>query len=89
MPEIAVRLALGATRGAVLRSVLRESWIAVAAGSIAGLPFAVLLSRALEGLLYQVSLWDARVLLLAVACVLVVATTAAAVPARRASCVDP
>ena len=89
MPEIGVRLALGATRGAVLRSVLRESWIAVAAGSIVGLPLAVLLSRSLEALLYQVSPWDARVLLAAVACVLLVATTAAAVPAWRASRVEP
>ncbi|HSC14309.1 MAG TPA: FtsX-like permease family protein, partial [Gammaproteobacteria bacterium] len=41
IPEIGVRLALGATRGAVVRSVLRESWIAVAAGSVVGLPLAI------------------------------------------------
>jgi len=89
MPEIGVRLALGATRGVVLRSVLRESWIAVAAGSIVGLPLAMLLSRALETLLYQVSPRDPRVQLGAVACVLLVATFAAAVPAWRASRVEP
>jgi predicted permease len=89
IPEIGVRLALGATRGAVLRSVLRESWIAVAVGSVVGLPLAVRLSGVLEALLYQVSPWDGRVLLGAVACVLFVATTAAAVPAWRASRVEP
>jgi putative ABC transport system permease protein len=89
IPEIGVRLALGATRGNVLRSVMRESWIAVAAGSIAGVPLAILFSGVLETLLYQVSPWDARVLLGAVVCVLCVATTAAAVPAWRASRVDP
>ena len=89
VPEIGVRLALGATRGAVVRSVLRESWIAVAAGSVVGLPLAILLSRVLETLLYGVSPWDARVLLGAVACMLIVATAAAAVPAWRASRVEP
>jgi predicted permease len=89
MPEIGVRLALGATPGAVLRSVLRESWVAVAAGAVVGLPLAVLLSRVLEKLLYQVSPWDARVLLGALACLLLVATAAAAVPAWRASRVEP
>ena len=89
MAEIGVRLALGATRGAVLRSVLRESWVSVAAGSVVGLPLAVLLSRVLETLLYQISPWDARVLVGAVACLMLVATTAAAVPAWRASRVEP
>ena len=89
MAEIGVRLALGATRGAVLRSVLRESWVAVAAGSVVGLPLAALLSRVLETLLYQISPWDARVLVGAVVCLMLVATTAAAVPAWRASRVEP
>jgi ABC-type antimicrobial peptide transport system permease subunit len=69
--------------------VLRESWVAVAAGSVVGLPLAVLLSRVLETLLYQVSPWDARVLVGAVVCLVLVATTAAAVPAWRASRVEP
>jgi ABC-type antimicrobial peptide transport system permease subunit len=88
-PEIGVRLALGASRGAILRSVLRESGIAVAAGSLVGLPLTVLLSRVLETLLYRVSPWDARVLLGGVACVLLVTIVAAAVPAWRASRVEP
>jgi predicted permease len=89
IPEIGVRYALGATPGAVLRSVLRESWIAVIIGSLVGLPLAVMLSSGLESLLYGVSRWDARVLLTASACVLFVATIAAVVPAVRASRIDP
>lgn len=89
IPEIGVRLAFGATRGIVLRSVLRESWIAVAAGSIVGLPLAVALARFLETILYQVDPADGRVLAGAVACLLLVATVAAAAPAWRASRVDP
>jgi len=89
VPEIGLRLALGSTRGAVLRSVLREAWIAVAAGSIAGLPLAVLLSSTVERFLYRVTAWDAPVLVGAVACVALVAMTAAAVPAWRASRIEP
>ena len=89
IPEIGVRLALGATRGTVMRSVLRESWTAVAAGSIVGIPLALLLSGVLESLLYQVSSRDARVLLGAVACVFFVATMAAVLPAWRASRIEP
>lgn len=89
IPEIGLRLALGATRGMVLRSVLRETWTAVAAGSAVGLPLAIPLSRAVETLLHQVTPWDASVLIGAVACVLVVATATAAVPAWRASRVEP
>ena len=89
IPEIGVRVALGATRGTILRSVMRESWIAVVAGSVVGVPLAVLLSGALDTLLFQVNSWDSRVLLAAVSCVLLVATAAAGVPAWRASRVDP
>jgi putative ABC transport system permease protein len=89
IPEIGVRLALGATRGAVLRSVLRESWVAVAAGSAIGVPAAVLLSRVLETLLFGVSPWEPRVLGGAVSCLFLVASAAAALPAWRASRVEP
>jgi putative ABC transport system permease protein len=89
IPEIGVRLALGSTRGAVLRSVLRESGVAVAAGSAIGVPAAIALSRLVGTLLYGISPWDARVLAGAVACVLVAATAAAALPAWRASRVEP
>jgi predicted permease len=87
--EIGLRLALGATRPAVLRSVLRESWTAVGIGSLVGVPAAIALSRFLETLLYGVSPWDARVAAAAVACMLAAATAAALLPAWRASRVEP
>ncbi len=89
VPEIGVRLALGATRASVLRSVLREAWTAIGAGAAVGVPLAIVLSGALETLLYHVSPWDGRVLAAAVGCLLLVATAAAALPAWRASRVDP
>jgi predicted permease len=87
--EIGLRLALGATRGAVLLSVLRQSAIVVVMGSAAGIPAAVLSSRSLASLLYGVTPSDASVLAGAVASLLAVAMIAAAVPAWRASRVDP
>ena len=87
--EIGLRLALGATRGAVLRSVLRQSVIVVAAGSVVGIPIAVFSSRSLSSLLYGVTPSDAGVLAGAVASLFVVALIAAALPAWRASRVDP
>jgi predicted permease len=87
--EIGVRLALGATRGAVLRSVLRESWLLVAIGSAIGVPASMTLSRLLSTLLYGVTPSDPKVLAGAVSCLFLVALSAASLPAWRASRVDP
>jgi len=87
--EIGVRLALGATRGGILRSVLRQSLLSVVAGAAIGLPATLLLLRPLSDLLYGVTPSDPRVLAGAVASLFVVATAAAAVPAWRAARVDP
>ena len=87
--EIGIRMALGATRGTVLWSVLRESWILVAIGVAIGVPAALALTRLLSSLLYGVTPTDPWVLSGAVACLLVVALAAASQPARRALRVDP
>jgi predicted permease len=87
--EIGLRLALGATRGAVLRSVLGQAVLVVAIGSAIGVPATMVLSRPLGSLLYGVTASDPTVLAAAVACLLLVAVAAAAVPAWRAARVDP
>ncbi len=87
--EIGVRLALGASRGTVLRGVLNESWVLTALGAAIGVPAAILLSRFLETLLYSVTPWDPRLIAWTLTCLFVVATAAAAIPAWRASRVDP
>jgi ABC-type antimicrobial peptide transport system permease subunit len=87
--EIGVRLALGATRGALLWSVLRESSLLVGAGVAIGVPAAVALSRLLTGLLFGVTPADPWVLGAGVSCLLLVGLAAAWVPAWRASRVDP
>jgi predicted permease len=87
--EIGIRLALGATRGTVLWSVLRESWLLVAIGVTIGVPAALALTRLLASLLYGVTPTDPWVLSGAVACLFIVALAAASQPAWRAVRVDP
>jgi len=87
--EMGLRLALGATRGELLRSVLRQSLLVVCAGLAIGAPATLLLSGPLSGLLYGVAPSDPRILSGAMACLLLVGVAAAAVPAWRAARVDP
>jgi predicted permease len=87
--EIGIRLALGATRRAVLWRVLGESVTLTAAGIAMGVPAALALTRLLSTLLYGVAPADPRVLAAGVLCLVCVAVIAALVPAARASRVDP
>jgi predicted permease len=83
--EIGVRVALGATRAAVLRLMLRDGLLVVGAGLVVGLPAAIVLSRALTGLLYQVSPADPFALASVAAVLASIGMTAAYIPARRAT----
>jgi putative ABC transport system permease protein len=87
--EIGLRLALGATRGEVLRSVLGQSARLVAIGLMAGVAAALLATRLLSDLLYGVTAADGRVLLMVISLIALVAALSALRPAWRASRVDP
>ena len=87
--EIGVRMALGATRGSVLFLVLRESLWILAFGLAAGIPLTFLAIRPLKSMLYQMSPFDPLSLGIAVIAMIVVATSAALLPARRASRLEP
>ena len=87
--EVGVRLALGASRRAVVRMVLIGAVRLAAIGAGAGLAGSVLVTRSLQALLYGVGPLDpvtfaAMTLLLAATAII-----ASYVPARRASRVDP
>jgi predicted permease len=88
-PEIGIRMALGARPVDVLRSVLTEGAKLTAAGTAAGLAGALLLTRYLRTLLYEVSPNDPIVLAGAAALLGWVAMAAVWMPARRATKVHP
>jgi predicted permease len=87
--EIGIRIALGAGKAAILRSVLRQGLILTVAGLTIGLSASLILTRFLRSMLYGVGTTD-LLTFAAVAIVLsVVAAFACYLPARRAAAVDP
>jgi predicted permease len=87
--EIGVRLAFGATRGAVLRMVLGESGRLIAAGMVVGVIATVMLARFVSSRLFGVSATDPWTIAGAMLLLAIVAGLAALIPARQASTVDP
>lgn len=87
--ELAIRLALGATRASLLCGVLIRAGWRVAAGLALGVGAALVASRATGALLYGVSVNDARTYGAVLCLVLAVVALAAYVPARRAARIDP
>jgi putative ABC transport system permease protein len=87
--EIGVRVALGAQRGTIIRSLVTEVATVTTAGVAAGLAGGVLLSRYVASLLFEVTPLDVSSLVLPVAALLLAAAAAAIVPAVRATRVDP
>jgi putative ABC transport system permease protein len=87
--ELAVRLALGASRRSILRLVLTGAAWRVAAGVAAGLAVAVGVTRAVRSLLFQVTPVDPSTYAGVVALVAGVVTIAALLPALRAARIDP
>jgi putative ABC transport system permease protein len=87
--EMGIRMALGAARGDVMRLVLGQGVGLVAIGLGAGLLGALAAGRALASLLYGVGAFDIAALALAMLSLAIVAVIACAVPARRATRVDP
>jgi ABC-type antimicrobial peptide transport system permease subunit len=87
--EIGVRMALGARALDVVRDVLGEGLKLAAAGIVSGLLLAFVTMRLLAALLYETSTTDVATFIAATALLLIVAAAASAVPALRASRVDP
>jgi predicted permease len=87
--EIGIRLALGAPRGSIVKSVLRQAIELAAVGLAVGVVGAGIVARLMAGLLYGVTSTDASAFLAVAAVLLVVAVLASYLPARRAVRVDP
>jgi predicted permease len=87
--ELGLRMALGAQRGDILRMILAGGGRLTVIGIVLGTGCALGLSRLMEGLLYQVRPVDPPTFVAVGLGLLGVALAACAVPARRASRVDP
>jgi ABC-type antimicrobial peptide transport system permease subunit len=87
--EIAIRIALGAPPARVVGMILRETGHVVAGGLLAGGALAYAGSRLIGSRLYGVAPEDPLTLAAATGLLLLVALSAAYLPARRASRVDP
>jgi putative ABC transport system permease protein len=87
--EIGIRVALGSSRGAILRIVLREGFELVLVGLVLGMVGAISMQKAVASEIYGVRALDPLVLTGVMALLAIVALAACAVPARRALRVDP
>ena len=87
--DIGIRLALGATPGRIRGMVIRQGMGLAAAGILAGLAGAALLTRLMASLLYGTSATDILTFSVVAFLLAVVAFFASYVPAMRATKVDP
>ena len=88
-PEIGVRLALGAPRGAVMRLVVRQGLTLAAIGIAIGVVVSLALTPLLTAQLYGIRALDLPTILSVPALLLAVAAVACYLPARRAMTIDP
>ncbi len=87
--EISVRMALGANPGGVMSMVMRQGFVIVAIGLVAGAVLAAAAASALQGVLYGITPFDPIAWGLAIGAMIAAAALANFVPARRAMQIDP
>ena len=87
--EIAIRMALGATRNRVLTLVVREGTMLAAIGLGLGLIGAYFVGRAMQSMLFDVRALDLSAFSVVALILLVSALLACYLPARRAASVEP
>jgi putative ABC transport system permease protein len=89
LQEMAIRMALGSQRAAIIALILRAGAKLAAIGCVIGLAAAAAASGLLRSLLFGVSPFDPLVLTLAAIAVLLLAVVASALPALNAASVEP
>ncbi|MBV9437230.1 MAG: ABC transporter permease [Acidobacteria bacterium] len=87
--EVGLRMALGASRSRVVRSVVQRGLSLAVAGALAGATAALALLRLARALLYGIDLIDPATLVAVSALLIAVALAACILPAWRAAKVDP
>ncbi|HET9400075.1 MAG TPA: ABC transporter permease, partial [Candidatus Acidoferrales bacterium] len=87
--EIGIRVAMGASRGGILRMVFRETLLLAAWGLALGIPAALAASRLVAHMLFAISPNDPFTIAAVASGLIAVAALAGYLPARRAMGVDP
>jgi putative ABC transport system permease protein len=87
--ELAIKSAIGATPGRILREVLSRSFVLCGLGIAGGLLAAAAATQFLRALLFNVDPGDPTAFVLGAGCLAVVVVLASSVPARRAAGTDP
>lgn len=83
--KIGVRIALGATRGNILKLVMGQALLTVAIGVIIGLAGSLLLTRTMSSMLFEVSPNDPLTVAGITLLLVIIALLASYLPARRAN----
>jgi len=89
IPEIGIRMALGATPRNVAWPIQREALTLAAIGVAVGLPIVLALARMTQSMIYGIEPHDPLTMIGAAVLMVAVAALAAWIPARRAAKIDP
>jgi putative ABC transport system permease protein len=87
--ELGLRMALGASRGRVVRLVLKEAFLLAMAGLAIGLVAAFFVGRAMQNTLYGIGKLDFSAVAVVALVLLAASLLASWIPARRAAAVQP
>jgi ABC-type antimicrobial peptide transport system permease subunit len=89
MPEMGIRMALGATRVSVVTLMLRSALTLVSVGLVVGIVGALLLSRSWRSILPDASVMNPWAIVCTALLLIVTSAFAAFWPARKAASADP
>jgi hypothetical protein len=87
--EIALRMALGATRSTVVSMVLKSVLMQTAIGLSLGIPIAFVAGRFISSQLYETNTYDPPIFISTTLVLLFCSLMAGVIPARRAASIDP
>jgi putative ABC transport system permease protein len=88
IPELAIRLALGASRASMYRAVIGPGMTVVLVGILSGLGIALIFTRLLRGMLFGVPVLDSATYATGAGLVAIVGFVAMLVPARHAARIE-
>jgi putative ABC transport system permease protein len=87
--EVGIRMALGAEKLDILMLIIKKAFVLTVIGLVIGLVGALVVSRSMGSLLFQISTWDPATFVLVPLLLFTVAMLACYLPARKATQFDP